>query len=129
MVINHLSGYYGVTKPGQKTVTISGEQLRKLEQRYEAAKKSKPGLSFASFIAESALMELERKDLIKETGFISYKAFEDDILFLKDSRKDNRIFEVQIRNKKLKCLTDESFDCAHIGFALALPEVRKALSS
>jgi len=128
MVINHLSGYYGVTKPGQKTVTISGEQLKKLEQRYDIAKKSKPSLSFASFIADSALMELERKDMIRETGFISYSAFENDILFLKDSRKENRIFEVQIRNKKLKCLTDNTFDCAHIGFALALPEVRKAMA-
>lgn len=113
--------------PGQKTITLSGEQLKQLERRYDIARKGKSNLSFASFIAESALMELERKDMIREAGFISYSAFENDVLFLKDSRKDNRIFEVQIRNKKLKCLTDESFDCAHVGFALALPEVRKAL--
>lgn len=114
--------------PGQKTITLSGEQLKKLEQRYETAKKNKPSLSFASFIAESALMELERKDMIREAGFISYSAFENDILFLKDSRKESRIFEVQIRDRKLKCLTDNSSDCAHVGFAHALPEVRRALN-
>lgn len=85
-------------------------------------------LSFASFIAYSALMELERKDMIRGSGFISYSAFEDDVLFLKGSRKENRIFEVQIKGKKLKCLTDDDFDCSHVGFALALPEVRKALT-
>ena len=71
-------------------------------------------MSFASFIAESALMELERKDMIRDAGFISYSAFEDNVLFLKDSRKENRFFEVQIVNKKLKCLTDDAFDCVHI---------------
>jgi hypothetical protein len=118
-----------VPNPGQKTITLSGEQLKQLERRYDIAKKSKSNLSFAAFIAESALMELERKDMIRETGFIAYSAFEDDVLFLKDSRKENRIFEVQLKNKKLKCLTDDTFDCAHVGFAMALPEVRKALTS
>lgn len=117
-----------MTKAGQKTVTLSGEPLKELERRYDIAKRARPGLSFASFITESALMELERKDMIREAGFISYSAFEHDVLFLKDSRKQNRICEVQIRDKKLKCLTDDSFDCAHVGFALALPEVRKALA-
>lgn len=113
---------------GQKTVTLSGEQLKKLEARYEKESKKNPSLSFASFIAESALMELERKEIIREAGFISYSAFEENVLFLKDSRKDNRIYEVQIKDRKLKCLTDDDFDCAHVGFALALPEVRRALN-
>lgn len=115
--------------PGQKTITLSGEQLKKLEARYDKEIKKNPTLSFASFIAESALMELERKDMIREAGFISYSAFEDNVLFLKDSRKENRIFEVQIKEKKLKCLTDDEFDCAHVGFAMALPDVRKAMKS
>lgn len=115
-------------KEGQKTVTLSGEQLKKLEARYDKERKKNSALSFASFVADSALMELERKDMIREAGFISYSAFEDNVLFLKDSRKENRIFEVQIVNRKLKCLTDDDFDCAHVGFALALPEVRKALT-
>ena len=114
---------------GQKTVTLSGEQLKKIETRYDRELKKRPELSFAGFIAESALMELERKDMLRETGFISYSAFEDNVLFLKDSRKENRIFEVQIRDKKLKCVTDDSFECAQVGFAMALPEVRPAIVS
>jgi hypothetical protein len=114
--------------PGQKTITLSGMQLKKLEARYDKELKKRPELSFAAFIAESALLELERKDMLREAGFISYSAFEDNVLFLKDSRKENRIFEVQILDKKLKCLTDDDFDCAHVGFAMALPEVRRAMN-
>ena len=50
------------------------------------------------------------------------------ILSVKDLRKNNRLIEVQIKNNNLKCITDDKFDCIHVGFTLALPEVRKALS-
>lgn len=116
-------------KPGQKVVTMSGITLRKLEQTYEIEKAKKPNLSFASFISESALMELERKNMLKEGQFISVVGLNDDILTLKDARKSGRFFEVRIKNRKLHCITDEnSQDCAHVGFALALPEVRKVLN-
>jgi hypothetical protein len=42
-------------------------------------------------------------------------------------RKNGRLIEVQIRNRNLKCIAEDTFDCIHVGFALALPEVRKAL--
>lgn len=116
-------------KPGQKTVTMSGKVLKELEERYESEKKVRPNLSFASFISESALIELERKNMLREAQFISVVGFNDNMLTLKDARKNNRFFEVQIRNRKLRCITDDnSPDCAHVGFALALPEVRKALN-
>lgn len=115
-------------KPGQKTVTMSGEALRQLEQKYEIERQKRPNLSFAAFISESALMELERQNILKESQFVSLISINDDIVFLKDARKSGRFFEVQLRNKKLKCLTDNSSDCIHVGFALALPEVRKALN-
>lgn len=116
-------------RSGQKTVTMSGEPLRKLEARYDQEKKKRPSLSFATFLAESALMELERRDMLREAGFISLLTYTDDnTVVLKDVRKQNKFIEVQIKNKKLKCLDDDSADCIHCGFALALPEVRKALA-
>ncbi len=116
-------------KPGQKTVTMSGAPLKTLEAKYEEEKKVRPNLSFAAFVTESALMELERRDMLKEAQLISLVAYTDDTAILKDARKGNKFFEVQIRNKKLKCLTDNDFDCVHVGFALALPQVRKALAN
>ncbi|HET6717538.1 MAG TPA: hypothetical protein VFG90_10440 [Nitrososphaeraceae archaeon] len=58
---------------------------------------------------------------------ISLVGFGEDIVILKDAKKENRLIEVQIRDRRLKCITEDKFDCIHVGFALALPEVRKAL--
>jgi len=66
---------------------------------------------------------------LKEAQFISLIGFNDNTVILKDARKSGKFSEVQIRNKNLRYLTDEnSPDCIHVGFALALPEVRKALN-
>jgi len=54
--------------------------------------------------------------------------FGEDTVILKDAKKVNRLIEVQIRDKKAKCITEDKFDCIHVGFALALPEVRQALN-
>lgn len=113
---------------GQKTVTVSGETLRKLEKKYELAKRKNPKISFASFISESAVIELERRRILKEAQFISVIGFDDNILTLKDHRKKERFIEITFRNKQLWCNYDRKLDCIHIGFALALPEVRHALN-
>jgi len=84
-------------------------------------------LSFASFIAESAIIELERRRILKEAQLISLVGFGENSVILKDVKKENRLIEVQIRDRRLKCITDDKFDCIHVGFALALPEVREAL--
>ena len=60
--------------------------------------------------------------------FISLVGFGDDTVILKDTRKDRRLIEVQIRNRVVKCISEDKFDCIHVGFALALPEVRKVLN-
>jgi hypothetical protein len=66
--------------------------------------------------------------MLREAQLISLIGFGDDSVILKDVRKDGRLIEVQIRNKSLKCLYDNNSDCIHVGFALALPEVRKVLN-
>ena len=115
-------------QPGQKTVTVSGKVLAQLEDNYKREKTKRPNLSFAAFVSESALIELERRKILREAQFISLIGFGDDSVILKDVRKDGKLIEVQIRSKNLKCLYDDSSDCIHVGFALALPEVRKVLN-
>jgi len=113
--------------PGQKTITMSGKRLKELEQKYNIEKKKHPTVSFASFIAESALMELERRQIIREAFFISLIDIHEDVITLKDARNRDKFIEVQIKNNRIKCLTDNKQECIHVGFVLALPEVRKAL--
>lgn len=115
-------------KPGQKTITVSGKSLTELERKYNTEKSKNPNLSFAAFVSESALIELERRRMLREAQFISLVGFSDDAVILKDMRKNGRLIEVQIRNKNLKCIAEDTSDCIHVGFALALPEVRKALN-
>lgn len=119
---------YLLPQKGQKTVTVSGKVLSKLEGIYKLEKVKRPNLSFASFISESALIELERRNILREAQQISIIGFGDDSVILKDVRKIDRFIEVQIRDRKLKCISDNKFDCIHVGFALALPEVRRALN-
>jgi hypothetical protein len=114
--------------PGQKTVTVSGKVLAQLEDNYKREKAKRPSLSFAAFVSESALIELERRKILRESQFISLIGFGDDAVILKDVRKDGKLIEVQIKSKNLKCLYDDSSDCIHVGFVLALPEVRKVLN-
>jgi len=126
--INGIMKGFVLPKPGQKTVTVSGKALTLLE-RYRIEKTKKANLSFAAFISEAALMELERRNILKEARFISVIGFEDNTLIVRDVRKAGQLIEVHIKNKKLKCIADDDFDCIHVGFALALPEVRMALKN
>ncbi len=48
---------------------------------------------------------------------------------VRDLRKSGQLIEVHVKNKKLKCIVDDDFDCMHVGFALALPELRMALKN
>lgn len=114
-------------KRGQKTITVSGKSLLELERKYSIEKTKHPNLSFAAFVSESALIELERRGMLREAQFVSLVGFSDDAVVLKDMRKNGRLIEVQIRDKNLRCISEDSYDCIHVGFALALPEVRKAL--
>jgi hypothetical protein len=115
-------------KRGQKTITVSGKSLSELERRYSIEKTKHPNLSFAAFVSESALIELERRRMLREAQFVSLVGFSDDAVILKDIRKNGKLIEVQIRNKNLKCIAEDTSECIHVGFALALPEVRKALN-
>ena len=85
---------------GQKTITVSGKHLLELQKKYDLEREKHPGISFASFIAESALMELERRQLVREAAFISLIGIHDNMITLKDAKK-NKFVEVQIKNQKL----------------------------
>lgn len=128
MFINIYNYIKILPQPGQKTITVSGKILKRLEELYNLEKTKNPNISFSLFVSESAIIEIERRQILKEAQLISLISLTDDTIILKDVRKNNRLVEVQIRNKNLKCITEDKFDCIHVGFALALPEVRKALN-
>ncbi len=73
---------------GQKTVTVSKQTFERLNKIYKEEKTKQPNLSFASFVSESALIELERRKIVREAQLISLVGFGDDSVILKDVRKE-----------------------------------------
>ena len=111
---------------GQKTITMSGKRLERLEKEFQQNKSKQLGSSFSAFIADAALIELERRELINQAAYISLIAINDNVIILKDVEKRS-FAEVYLRNRTLKCDTCNQDNCIHVGFALALPEIRKSL--
>ena len=111
---------------GQKTITMSGKRLERLEQEFQQNKSRQLGSSFSAFIADAALIELERRKLINQAAYISLIAINDNVIILKDVNEGS-FAEVYLRDRILKCDTCKKNDCIHVGFALALPEIRKFL--
>ena len=72
------------------------------------------------------LMEIIDRDkfLQRYAPFLVKVGFEDNILFVKDSKID-KTAEIYLRDHMLYCSICESKDCIHIHYALALPEIAK----
>jgi len=74
----------------------------------------------------TVLTEAIERDKFLQTyaPFLSKIGFEDNILFVKDS-KLGKTAEVYLRDRTLYCNVCNSKDCLHIHYALALPETAK----
>jgi len=74
----------------------------------------------------TVLLEAIERDKFLQTyaPFLSKIGFEDNILFVKDS-KLGKTAEIYLRDRTLYCNVCESKDCLHIHYALALPEIAK----
>ena len=84
--------------------------------------------SYAGFgLEQASIVELEKNKLLNQARFLSVIGYHYDILYLVDSRECQRIYEIQLFDKKLKCLYDNSDNCIHVNFASALYEVSKVL--
>ena len=74
----------------------------------------------------TVLTEAIERDKFLQTyaPFLSKIGFEDNILFVRDS-KLGKTAEIYLRDRTLYCNVCESKDCLHIHYALALPEIAK----
>ncbi|HEX6281983.1 MAG TPA: hypothetical protein VFZ67_07110 [Nitrososphaera sp.] len=74
----------------------------------------------------TVLMEAIERDKFLQSyaPSLSKVGYEDDILFIRDS-KLGKTAEIYLRDRSLYCNVCESKDCVHIHYALALPEVAK----
>lgn len=72
------------------------------------------------------LMEAIERDhfLLSYAPSLSKIGYEDNILFIRDARK-NKTAEIYLRDRGLYCNVCDEKDCVHIHYALALPETAK----
>jgi len=118
-----------LVKKGWTQVILKDALASKVQARLEEVYKNKQRKPELSTYIQDILWEvIESEEILRRYGpFLSKFAVEDDKVFLRDNRK-NTLVELDFRDGELFCQEDERFDCVHVGFAWALPEVYKALN-
>jgi hypothetical protein len=113
---------------GFSAITVKDELYKKLNEKIEAEyndKKVRPSL--ASYVSDILWYVIESDEILRRNGpFLGKLAVEPDRVFIKDNKR-NEIAELVLKDGELYCNLDEGFNCVHIGFAWAIPEVYKVM--
>jgi len=82
-------------------------------------------ISFTQWVSDYLLMNLEKEEFLKiYAPYLSKIGIQDNVLFIRDSKKD-KIIEIRLVNNKLYSNDDEPI---YLQFALALPELARLKS-
>lgn len=88
------------------------------------AKAEEKGLTLQDYVNETVLLNVEKDEFLKRYAPYIEKINVGQTLVLRD-HKINKVIEIFLKNNTLYCSHDESGDCMHIHFALAIPEIAK----
>ena len=111
-----------VKRGGKEVITVEI-----FKQTYDVMKATatKKRCNTKDYINTVLAEAIERdKFLHKYAPFLSKIGFDDNILFVRDT-KLSKTAEIYLRDRTLYCNICESNDCIHIHYALALPEITK----
>lgn len=108
---------------GKKDI-IPVDLERPLHEKLKKSAETK-NISLRKYVNELLVMNLEKEEFMsKYAPMIQYISAQDNKIILKDNKK-NQFTEVFKKNSNLYCTLDESTDCIHIHYVLALPELGK----
>jgi hypothetical protein len=114
-----------LVQPKRHNLTVTAEIYERVSKIY---KKEKTDKSLTQWISDKLLMVLEKDEFLKSYApFLSKIAVNENSVILRDE-KLQRLVEIIYRNNKFWCDVDEKECCAHVHFALALPELVKLRS-
>ncbi len=88
------------------------------------AKAEEKGMTLMDYVNEILLLNVEKDEFLKRYAPYIEMINVGQTLVLRD-HKVNKLVEVFLKNNTLYCSLDESGDCMHIHFALAIPEIAK----
>jgi hypothetical protein len=108
--------------PARRNLSILNEVYDKIKSKYDS---EKTGISFVRWVSDYLLMNLEKDEFIRSYApHLSKIGIHENRLIIKDTKK-NQLAEIFLKDGQLYCSLDESTDCLHIHFALALPELAR----
>jgi hypothetical protein len=111
-----------VKRGGKEVITVEI-----FKETYDAMKvvAARKRWSAKDYINTVLMEPIERDKFLRSYApSLSKVGYEDDILFIRDTKLD-KTAEIYLRDRFLYCNVCESKDCVHIHYALALPEVAK----
>lgn len=110
-----------------RTLTIRVGLIPMLERRHEKALAQDPKTNpeLGGYIND-LLDDVIAKDdfLATYAPALSYAGHGGNVLYIKDDKRD-KTAEIYRYGREIKCTLDDSFDCEHVHFALAIPEVAR----
>ena len=112
-------------------VKVRSEYVERLKEIYEERKHEMLDIgirSFNGFFNHIVWQVIEADRILRSRApYMSFVGFTDSGLVIKDERI-GRILEVRVMpGGDLFCELDQRNDCAHVGFAYAIPEVYTAM--
>lgn len=112
---------------GDKQVQIHRDLVEKLKSKWEDKKKKLPqtNKTFNGFVNEVLSDFIEKDEFLQRFApALSLESHSFNVLFIRDSKRQ-ALAEIYRYDKKIKCALCNKFDCEHVHFALAIPEVAK----
>ena len=113
---------------GSKNITLRVGLTPRLQKKHREELRKRPNKTDKTLIGytNDLLSDvLDKDDFLKMYApYISVIEVVDNVLYLKDSKLD-RTVEIYCKDNKLYCNTDKKFDCKHIHYAFAIPEIAR----
>ena len=105
--------------PARKSLSVLNEVFNLMKLKYIA---EKPEKSFTKWVSDYLLMNIERDVFLsKYAPFISKIGVTDNVMYLKDSKK-NKVIEIRIVNGILQSNDD---DPIYTQYAISMPELSR----
>jgi hypothetical protein len=101
--------------------------IPKLRAKWEVTKTRDPKTNqeFGGFVNDLLEDVLDKDEFLQVYApYLSLEGYSYNCLYIKDEKR-HATAEIFRYNNKIKCTLCNSFDCEHVHFALAIPEVAK----
>lgn len=118
------------TSPRSRTISLRVDLTEKLKNKHNQELKVKPTKTkedFGGYVNDILSSVLEKDEFLKiYAPSISVIDIVGDVLYLKETKNGQpKTIEVYLKDSELYCESDNSFDCRHVKYAFAIPEVAK----